>query len=318
MHVVYGLDNLVIPDRQTAVAIGNFDGVHIGHQAILRRTVEQAQRHLLLSAVKTFDIHPLKILHPESAPPLLMPLEERIEIMKNIGIELVVVAKCLRSLLEMDRDTFIQKVLVKQFNLRYIVEGPNFRFGCDRSGDIDHLIKVGPPLGFEGIKIGPIHIDLGEHGVKTVSSSLVRKLVAAGQMDLAAAALGRPYILVGNVVSGCQRGRTIGFPTANLDVAGQLLPKNGIYAAYAELDNLRRPAAVVIGPAPTFNQPTTAVEAFILDYNANLYGKIIRLRFARRIRDILKFPDPSDLVQQIKKDVADVREILQREENQKQ
>jgi len=262
----------------------------------------------------TFECHPLKILSPTSAPPTLMPLPQRLEIMESLGIELVAVTRCLHSLLDMERDQFVQDVLMTLFDLRYVVEGPNFRFGHDRSGDIDHLIRIGPRFGFQAIKIDPVQLELGDLGTRTLSSSLVRKLVAAGRVDLARHCLGRPYRIAGKVITGARRGRTIGFPTANLEIPDQLLPEKGIYAARACVAGHSHPAAVVLGPAPTFEQYQTAIEAFLLDYSGDLYGQNIDLHFYRRLRDIIKFDDPSELVEQINSDVLAVRDIIHREE----
>jgi riboflavin kinase/FMN adenylyltransferase len=313
MQVIYGLENLCRPDRPVAMTIGNFDGVHLGHQAIMRRVVELAKTHNLIPAVMTFEYHPAKILHPDLAPPLLMPMDQRIAIMEKLGIELVLVTRCRKSFFQKDREAFIREVLLKSFDLKFIVEGENFRFGCDRGGDINYLIEVGPTLGFQGVKIESIRVNLPEIGDRPISSSLVRKLISTGKVDLAKHCLGKPYALVGQVISGAQRGRTIGFPTANLNVGGQMLPFFGIYAARMEFDNQLHSAAAVIGPAPTFDQYQPAIEAFLIDYRGDLYGKNVHLHLYKRIRDIVKFESSDTLVAQIKKDVDDVIDILNRE-----
>jgi riboflavin kinase/FMN adenylyltransferase len=310
MRTVYGLDNLERPANPVVLAIGNFDGVHLGHQSIMRHVTNLAKSNGFLPAVMTFECHPLKVLAPKMAPATLMPIDRRIEIMESLGIELVVVCRCTHSLLDLSRDEFVENVLMQLFDLKYVVEGPNFKFGRDRSGDINYLIDVGPQFGFQAIKIDPVQLDLDNHGIKTISSSLVRKLVAAGQVDLARKCLGRPYQIAGKVITGAQRGRTIGFPTANLEIPDQLLPEHGIYATCAEVNNRFHPAAVVIGPAPTFEQYKTAIEAFLLDYSGDLYGKNVAIHFYRRLRDIIKFDDPSELVRQIDEDVRIVRNII--------
>ncbi len=315
MKVIYGLENLVRSERPVVITIGNFDAVHLGHQAILRRVVELAKNHDFLPVVMTFEFHPLKFLNPKAAPAMLMPLDRRLAIMENIGIELVVVARCVASLLHMERDEFIRDVLLKFFHVHSIIEGRNFRFGCDRTGDIDHLIRVGPKFGFQAVRIESIQVDLDDLGVKTISSSLIRKLIADGRVDLARRGLGRPFSLAGKVITGANRGRTLGFPTANLDTGEILLPQDGIYAARAGIDGNSFPAAGVIGPAPTFEQYQRAVEAHVLDYQADLYGKIISLDFYRRIRPIMKFDNSAHLVDQINRDIETVRDILNREEN---
>jgi len=315
MRIIYGLDNLEKPDRPVVLTIGNFDGVHLGHQAIFRQVAELAINHHFLPMVMTFEYHPLKLLAPKSAPPLLMPLDQRFRIMQSLGIEQVVVAQCLHSLLDLGRDEFIESVLMKKMDLRFIVEGPNFKFGHDRSGNIDYLIQVGPKFGFQAIKIDAIKVDLDDHGQRSISSSLVRTLISSGQVRQAKKCLGRPYQISGKVITGAQRGRTIGFPTANMEIPDQLLPEHGIYAASAQIDGSSFPAAVVIGPAPTFEQYQTAIEAFLLDYSGDLYGKNLSLSFYQRLRDIIKFDSPAELVMQIDKDVQAVRTIIQREEN---
>jgi riboflavin kinase / FMN adenylyltransferase len=315
MKIIDGLENLVRPERPVVMTIGNFDGVHLGHQAILRRVVELARNHDFLPVVMTFECHPLKFLHPKAAPALLMPIERRLAILEEMGIEQVVVLRCVGSLLHMKRDEFIRDVLLKYFQINSVIEGRNFRFGCDRTGDIDHLIQVGPKLGFQAIRIESIQVDLGELGVKTISSSLVRKLVSGGRVDLARRCLGRSFQIVGKVVAGAHRGRTIGFPTANLEPGEMLLPEDGVYAIRARIEDKYYPAAGVIGPAPTFEQFQRAIEAYVLDYQGDLYGKTIALDFYRRIRPIVKFDTSDKLVEQINRDVQAVRDCLSREEN---
>jgi len=313
MQVIYGLENLYRPDRPVSLTIGNFDGIHLGHQAIMRCVVELAKNQNLIPAVMTFEYHPARVLHPDLTPPRLMPMEQRIVIMESLGIELVLVTRCRKSFFQKDRETFIRDVLLKSFDLKYVVEGANFRFGCDRGGDIDYLVQVGPSFGFQGIKVEPIRIDLPEMPDRPISSSLVRKLISSGKVDLAGHCLGRPYALIGQVISGAQRGRTIGFPTANLNVSGQMLPYFGIYVALAEFDKQFHPAAAVIGPAPTFEQYQPTVEAFLIDYQGDLYGKNIQLHLYKRIRDIIKFDSGDSLITQIRQDVEDVKLILRQE-----
>jgi riboflavin kinase / FMN adenylyltransferase len=315
MKIIDGLENLVRSERPVVMTIGNFDGVHLGHQAIIRRVVELARNHDFLPMVMTFQCHPLKFLNPKVAPALLMPIERRLAILEEMGIDEVVVLRCVGSLLHMDRDAFIRDVLLKYFQIHSIIEGRNFRFGCDRTGDIDHLIHVGPKLGFHAVRIESIQVDLDEQGLKTISSSLVRKLVSGGHVDLAQRCLGRPFQLLGKVVAGAHRGRTIGFPTANLEPGEILLPEDGVYAVRARIDEKYFPAAGVVGPAPTFDQFQRLIEAYVLDYQGDLYGKTIALDFYRRIRPIVKFDSSEKLVEQINRDVQAVRDCLSREEN---
>jgi riboflavin kinase / FMN adenylyltransferase len=315
MKIIDGLENLVRSERPVVMTIGNFDGVHLGHQAIIRRVVELARNHDFLPMVMTFECHPLKFLNPKAAPALLMPIERRLAILEEMGIDEVVVLRCVGSLLHMERDAFIRDVLLKYFQIHSIIEGRNFRFGCDRTGDIDHLIHVGPKLGFHAVRIESIQVDLGEQGIKTISSSLVRKLVSGGHVDLAWRCMGRPFQLVGKVVAGAHRGRTIGFPTANLEPGEMLLPEDGVYAVRTRIDEKYFPAAGVVGPAPTFDQFQRLIEAYVLDYQGDLYGKTIALDFYRRIRPIVKFDSSDKLVEQINRDVQAVRDCLSREEN---
>jgi len=315
MQVIYGLEKFCQPERAVALSIGNFDGVHVGHQTILRKVVELAHEHGLIATVMTFEYHPAKLLHPEIAPDMLMPMEERIAIMESLGIELVLVVRCRKSFFDESREEFVRNVLTKSFNLKYIVEGSNFRFGADRSGDINYLIEIGSEFGFEGVKIEPVRVDLLDMGIKPISSSLIRKLVSTGRVDLARLGLGRCYTLVGQVITGAQRGRTLGFPTANLNTRGQLLPQYGIYAAKTRINNRLHPTAAIIGPAPTFEQYQTAIEAFLLDYHGDLYGKTVHLQLYRKIRDIIKFDTTDALIEQINHDVQAVKDILKNEDN---
>jgi len=310
MRVVYGLENLDRPCGPAVLTIGNFDGVHLGHQDIFREEVSQAQRRGLLSVVMTFEYNPLRVLAPERAPPTLAPLELKLASIKRFGLGLAVVLRCTRETLDLRAEEFIRDVLVKCFELEVIVEGPNFRFGKDRVGTVEFLIEQGPKFGFETIKVEPHEADLPGMGKQMISSSLVRRFLSEGMVDLAEVCLGRPYELVGRVVPGVGRGRSLGFPTANLDTGEQMLPAAGIYAAWVQVDGGERPCAVNIGPSPTFGEYGAAVEAYIIDYSGELYGRQLGLKFKERLRASRKFESRSDLVDQIRQDVEAVKELL--------
>lgn len=310
MRIVHGLEQLGPPGGAVVMTVGNFDGLHVGHQAIIREVVARAERSGWVSVVMTFEPHPLRVLAPERAPAILTPLEAVLGEIETLGVDTAVVVPCTRELLGLAPEAFIREVLIKHFVVKVIVEGPNFRFGRGRAGTIDCLITRGPEFGFEAVKVDPVEIDVPGLGRKMVSSSLVRELLYDGRVDSAGRCLGRPYRLCGQVVPGVGRGGTMGFPTANLTIDDQLVPGSGVYAAWAEIDGRDRPCAAHIGPAATFDQAEVGVEAYVIGFEGDLYGRRMTLTFVERLRATRKFDRPCDLVAQVKTDVSQVRRIL--------
>ena len=290
----------------TAVTIGVFDGVHVGHRQVLSDLVEGAKAAALMPAVLTFDPHPLTIVAPEKAPPMLTSLSQRLDQFRLLGVEMVGVLffPDIRDLAPHD---FAHHVLAGVLRARRVVVGADFRFGRDRTGDVHALRADGDALGFQVVVVDM----LGQlDGV--VSSTRIRQLLASGDVDRAAALLARPYELTGRVVHGAHRGRSVGFPTANLEVpAGLLVPGDGVYAGTARLEGHSGPAVANIGHRPTFDGTGRTVEIHLLDFDADLYGRDLAFAFRSRIRQEVRFDSAGELAEQIRKDVARARVLLE-------
>lgn len=295
-----------IEPTPSVVTIGNFDGVHRGHQVLVRRTVDGAAARELRSVAVTFDPHPVALLRPELAPPLLQTVEERCRQLRAAGVDLVLVLPFTRELAALTPADFVTRVLAGPLQARRVVVGTNFRFGNRAAGDVVTLVEQGEHHGFEVEAV-----TLLELGGVTISSSAVREHLQAGDVGWAGRALGRPPRITGTVVRGDARGRAIGFPTANLDVPGGLaLPADGVYAGHAEVDGARYPVVVNIGVRPTFNGHRRTVEAHLLDTELDLYGRELDVDLAHRIRGERRFDGVEALVAQIAADVARSRELL--------
>jgi len=298
--------------NRCVITIGNFDGVHRGHQTIMARLVEEARRRGAHARVVTFDPHPITVLRPGAEPPRLMTPERRIQTLRDLGVDCVEVIAATRDLLSKEPEQFIRELL-DRCRASLVVEGENFRFGRKRRGDVAMLRELGERMGFDVIA-APSHqvrLTSGNHCV--ASSSLVRWLVGAGRMADARRCLGRPYTLEGRVARGEQRGRTLGFPTINLDAGEadrQLIPADGVYAGAASFDDGRRaPAAISVGVKPTFAGRTLTVEAHLLDWSGDVYERHVQLRFHRWLRDQSPFPGPDALRTQLRRDVQRVAEM---------
>jgi riboflavin kinase/FMN adenylyltransferase len=309
MRVFRSLDELERDRAAVAggtLSVGNFDGVHLGHQRILARAAELARP----VAVMTFDPHPLAVLNPAQAPPVMTPTPYRLELLAAAGVDAALVVSTDRELLAMEPEQFVEQVVVARFAPRAMVEGPNFGFGRGRRGDIDLLRGLGRRFGFDVQVVEQVARPLpGHSSPRPISSTLVRRLISGGNVEAARACLGRPYRLIGEPTSGAGRGRRIGFPTVNLAPGGQLLPADGVYAAVADCEPHRGPAAVNIGPSPTFGRDESVVEAHLLDFEGTLECERLSLDLLARLRGVEKFDSPEALAEQIGRDVADTRRI---------
>jgi len=295
--------------RGGVLTIGNFDGVHRGHQLILHVARELANARGLNLVAMTFDPPPDLVLRPGDAPKRLTPHEAKCRLLREHGADAVVTVRPEPGLLALSPDEFIRQALLDRFAPRHIVEGDDFRFGRNRAGDVRALRQAGGSAGFEVHVVEPVVQDLPE-GAARVSSSLIRRLVGEGRIEEANRCLGRPFTLVGPVVAGQGRGRLLEFPTANLDPGEQVCPPDGVYAGRADVDGGRYPAAVSIGNKPTFGPAEeTSVEAFLLDAEGDFYDEKMELAFLRRLRDQRRFASPGELREQIVRDVAQVRRI---------
>lgn len=295
----------------TALTIGTFDGVHCGHRALIRQArLAAGEGGRVIGMV--FDPHPLAILKPETAPAPLSTLGQRRRWLLESGMDEVIHLATTPDLLATSPEEFVSELAVR-FRPRFMVEGPDFRFGRDRRGDIHLLRRLGNQHGFETIVLDPVEAPISDHSLHRASSTLIRWLVARGRMRDAALLLGRPFEIETTVIRGAQRGRDLGFPTTNLAPNGCLLPADGIYAGHAELpDGRLAPAAISVGDNPTFQGQSRQCEAHLLDHAGPLdaYGWTIRLRVESWVRDQIRFDSMTSLKSQIKRDVERIRTLV--------
>jgi len=289
-----------------AVAIGNFDGVHRGHQRIIERLIARAEAAGGPSLVFTFDPHPVRLLRPEQCPPPLTWTERKAELLEDLGVEWVVAYPTDLALLGLSARAFYDRIVCGALRARALVEGPNFSFGRDREGDVAQLARWAADTGIALEVVPPV----AESGA-IVSSSRIRELLAAGAAAEAARLLGRPYRIRGMVTHGAGRGATLGFPTANLEAIDTLLPSPGVYAGTAFAAGETCAAAIHLGPNPTFGQGRPKVEVHLIDRQAALYGLPLEVEFLTRLRDVVAFPSVEALVQQLQRDVDQARHVVE-------
>jgi riboflavin kinase/FMN adenylyltransferase len=290
----------------TAVTIGNFDGVHLGHQQILRRLVERAEKSNWMSAVLTFFPHPARVLRPEQAPPLLATLDQRLAAFGAAKIDATLVLNFDRELAQVTAADFVKRYLLETMRAKAVLVGETFRFGHRQAGDVNLLCELGKRWGFEVDVVPPVTIE----GV-AVSSTAVREVVRDGRMEDARKLLGRPYALAGQIRTGTGQGRKLVVPTLNLNTEQELLPKMGVYATEVALDGKVYRAATNVGVRPTFDGSRTTVESHLLDFNENRTSGPIEVRFCTRLRDEKKFSGPEALREQVLKDIERAREYFQ-------
>jgi len=294
------------------LTIGNFDGVHRGHQAIVSTVADLASAAQVRAVVVTFDPPPDRIVRPDDPPQRITPHERKCLLLAQAGVDLVVTAPTDEAFLAMTPQEFIRYVVMERFAPRCIVEGRNFFFGLGRSGNVDTLRSLGDKEGFAVKVVEPVRVALCD-GQHRVSSTLIRRLLREGRVQDAGVCLGRPFALWGQVVAGQGRGRVLEFPTANIAVADQITPGDGVYAGWATICGATYPAAISIGVKPTLGPAERTIEAFLIDEHradqGDLYGLAIELKFVRRLRDQQKFDGMDALRKQIAKDVESVRRI---------
>src|SRR5689334_3383636 len=280
------------------LALGNFDGLHRGHLKIIERVKRGAIEHGGTPMAMTFDPHPPRVVRPDKAPPLLMSKEQRLEALHKAGIMCVAVVRFTPELSHWDPETFVRTVLADWLRVSEVWVGANFLFGHDRSGNFSTLRTLGQRYGFRADKIDPVR-----YKEFVVSSTRIRRLVAEGRMDEAGALLGHPYYIDGTVVAGKHRGRELGFPTANLQTENELLPPNGVYATTTTIDGVVHASLTNVGVRPTFGDTAKPIiEAYVLGFNGDLYGRPLRLGFVQRLRDERKFEDVDALRAQMEAD----------------
>ena len=305
MRITHGFNALGTPH---AVTIGNFDGLHLGHQAMLARLQDVARTRGLPSCVLSFEPHPREFFAPEQAPARLSSLREKAECLQQLGIDRLHVFRFDRAFSALTAEAFIEQVLGRTLQARYVLVGDDFRYGAKRAGDFALLESLGRPLGFDAEFLPTVEI-AGERA----SSTAVRNALAAGQLEHAARLLGRPYSISGRVVHGDKLGRDIGFPTANIQLRHNRPPLMGIFAV--ELHGLNgAPLAGVasLGKRPTVKSPDAVpvLEVHLFDFNADIYGRRVRVSFLHKLRDEEKYPDLDSLVAQIKRDVDNAKHYL--------
>lgn len=291
------------------LTMGNFDGVHRGHQHIFRLVQEQAKHVNGTSMVLTFDPHPHKILFPNKECFLINHLEEKIDIIRAIGIDVLLCLPFTNTFASFPPKLFVNQTLVDSLHVSEIYIGENSRFGRAQQGTPKRLTQWGKEYGFRVTIVPPIV----HHGI-VVSSTKIRQFLREGQIDIAADLLNRPYAIDGEVVPGTQRGTTLlGYPTANIDVQHELIPKKGVYICQVHWNGKLFPAVMNIGTNPTFQQEDAIlVEVHLLDFQANIYGQRISVMFLKRLRDELKFSNYQDLIQQIAQDVSDAQSYFRK------
>lgn len=307
MDVVSSLQAFNKPARGCVLCIGNFDGVHLGHQRMLSAAREAANQHQVPLVVQTFEPHPIASLRPNQVPPRLVTHERKLELLNAQGVDTVIVIGPDTDFFKLTPEAFIQH-LIQHCDPRSIVEGPTFGFGADRAGNVDTLRKLGEKYNIE-VKIVERLSLTAASGDSTISSSKIRATISSGNVSLAAKKLSRFHEISGFVGHGAGRGAGLGFPTVNLEQISELIPGDGVYAGLATLsDGARKAAAINIGGQPTFESSNYSVEAFLLDHHGSLRGEKVRLAFVQRLRSQVRFEGIEALKVQLNADVQHVRE----------
>jgi riboflavin kinase/FMN adenylyltransferase len=309
MELIKHIDKIEKPFKNAVITIGNFDGVHIGHQALFHEVIEKADTIDGTSIVMTFEPHPVRVLKQNGHLPLITLYEQKIELIENSGIDVLICVPFTEEFAEISAKTFVQDILLKSIGMKAIVVGKDYTFGRNREGDIDLLQTYAKDLGFEVVVAD--WIQTSKNGPGRISSTRTRELVEEGKVDEAQKLLGRYYQLRGIVTTGRNRGgKLLGFPTANINLHDELCPKNGVYAVTVDCMGGVFQGVANIGYSPTFDDHVFSVEVHILDFNENIYGQNIRVNFVQRIRDEEKFSNISELSDQIKKDIEKARKTL--------
>ena len=291
--------------QASVVTLGNFDGIHLGHQALIGGTVAEAKRLGISSVVLTFEPHPLKVLAPDRAPKMLLTHKEKMQLLRDLGVDVVVVQHFDLAFAKLSAEDFVRGLLVGKLRPKKIWVGRDLRFGQGRSGSVDDLGRWGADMGFQVSVVEPILVD----GVR-VSSSHIRQLIGNGSVDQVRPLLGRYHFISGRVTTGHRRGKDLGFPTANIATRTEMLPLDGIYATLFHLRERNLLSVSSVGLNPTFGAGPRSIESFILNFNDDIYGEAVRLSFVMRIREEKKFASVEDLITQIRSDVKSAETIF--------
>ena len=311
MEFYDGLEAVPADFGPSAVTIGKFDGMHVGHRGVFAQLCDRADAAGLVPTVVTFDRNPLSLIRPDKAPQALVSRAQKTELLEDAGIAVTVMLAFTPEFAALSPAEFVRRVLVDALHAKIVLAGTDFRFGENGTGDLEALRRFGAQYGFEVVPIDDVHLDDGGEE-RRASSTWARELIAEGRVREAGTLLGRPPTIRSQVVSGEKRGRELGYPTANLDPAIEgLLPVDGVYAAWATVDGIRYGAAVSVGNNPTFDGiPEHQVEAHLLDQKIELYGKTIEIGFVEHVRPMQKFDSVEALVAQMQADEKRIREIL--------
>lgn len=305
MKIFHGTDNAGIT-RGTVLTLGVFDGLHLGHQRIMQTVVESARINQLVPTVITFDPHPRAVLHPENAPPLLQTLDQRLANFEVLGIEQAIVIRFDKEFAGTDAEVFLRDIVYERLQAREVFLGRGFAFGKNRGGNIELLREMSRRLGFFADEVPEVRLRRTR-----ISSSKIRQLLSEGRVNLARRMLGRPYGVEGQIIHGFERGRTIGFPTANLHPHNRVIPKYGVYATATLIDGKWRRSITNVGIRPTFDDANNpSIESYVFDFDGDLYGDVLRVRFLHRIRDERKFSGIEELKAQIEKDTRPALEYF--------
>jgi riboflavin kinase/FMN adenylyltransferase len=307
MRILRDLQTITERFPSPVLTLGNFDGVHLGHQAIFRKIVERAREISGTSIVFTFEPHPLKVLAPDRSPRLLNTFEGKMKLFTRAGIDIVICAEFTPAFAEQGPEDFARKVLCEQIGVKEVYVGYDYAFGKSREGSIASLRKLGQSCGFSVSVVDAVRVNN-----KVASSSAVRDLISGGRVAEAAGLLGRYYSIEGDVVHGSHRGHQLGFPTANLHTRNEQLPAYGVYAVLAEIDGYSHQGVASIGVRPTFESSSLSIEVYLFNFDRNLYGRQMEVSFVQFIREEKKFPDAQSLIFQMQKDVEEAKKILLR------
>jgi len=305
MRIIRGIKNCCEKFPHPVLTLGNFDGVHLGHQAIFRKVVDRAKAINGTSIAFTFEPHPLKVLAPDRSPKLLNTFHSKMKLIESSGMQIVICADFTQEFAEQNPEEFARRVLVEGIGVKEVYIGYDYAFGKGREGGIESLTAMGRTHGFA---VGVV--DAVKVGDTVVSSSLVRDLVSNGRVDEVTRYLGRFYSIEGNVVHGESRGRSLGFPTANIQTSNELLPAFGVYAVRSMVGGRTIEGVASLGVRPTFGEGPVSIEVFLFDYEGDLYGKHLEMSFIKRLRGEEKFPDADALVRQMHQDVEHAKSVL--------
>jgi riboflavin kinase/FMN adenylyltransferase len=307
MKIIHAANELKAEGKKICLAIGFFDGVHLGHQQIIRQTISDARQHDAIAVVLTFDRHPNSIVAPDKVPPLIYSLPQKLRAIESLGADALLLIEFNKKFSEQTGEEFIRSLTCDFGKVHSICVGADFVFGHKRSGNVELLKKLGAELNFSVHGLSAVSLDN-----QVVSSTRIRETIRAGNFDAASQMLGRTYAISGRVVEGDRLGHKLGFPTANLDAANLILPPNGVYSGSTKLKGQFYRVALNIGLRPTVAsaKPQLRVEAHLLDFDGKLYGEDLEIEIGEKLRDERKFNSPNELREQISKDVSAVRKLV--------